>query len=194
MRTAEVIRKTKETDIAISINLDGEGVSRISTGIPFMDHMLTLFAKHGTFDLDVQVKGDLEIDCHHTMEDTGLALGKAIADALGDKAGISRYGQMILPMDEVLALVALDLSGRPYLVYNVPAPVSYIRELDVTLFGEFFRALSNTAGMNLHVKILNPGETHHLFEAVFKAFARALRAAVALDPRVKGIPSTKGSL
>ena len=114
MRTAEVIRKTKETDIAISINLDGEGVSRISTGIPFMDHMLTLFAKHGTFDLDVQVKGDLEIDCHHTMEDTGLALGKAIADALGDKAGISRYGQMILPMDEVLALVALDLSGRPY--------------------------------------------------------------------------------
>ncbi len=194
MRTAEVIRKTKETDIAISINLDGEGVSRISTGIPFMDHMLTLFAKHGTFDLDVQVKGDLEIDCHHTMEDTGLALGKAIADALGDKAGISRYGHMILPMDEVLALVALDLSGRPYLVYNVPAPVSYIRELDVTLFGEFFRALSNTAGMNLHVKILNPGETHHLFEAVFKAFARALRAAVALDPRVKGIPSTKGSL
>ena len=194
MRTAEVIRKTKETDIAISINLDGEGVSRISTGIPFMDHMLTLFAKHGTFDLDVQVRGDLEIDCHHTMEDTGLALGKAIADALGDKAGISRYGQMILPMDEVLALVALDLSGRPYLVYNVPAPVSYIRELDVTLFGEFFRALSNTAGMNLHVKILNPGETHHLFEAVFKAFARALRAAVALDPRVKGIPSTKGSL
>ncbi len=194
MRTAEVIRKTKETDIAISINLDGEGVSRISTGIPFMDHMLTLFAKHGTFDLDVQVKGDLEIDCHHTMEDTGLALGKAIADALGDKAGISRYGHMILPMDEVLALVALDLSGRPYLVYNVPAPVSYIRELDVTLFSEFFRALSNTAGMNLHVKILNPGETHHLFEAVFKAFARALRAAVALDPRVKGIPSTKGSL
>ena len=194
MRTAEVIRKTKETDIAISINLDGEGVSRISTGLPFMDHMLTLFAKHGTFDLDVQVKGDLEIDCHHTMEDTGLALGKAIADALGDKAGISRYGHMILPMDEVLALVALDLSGRPYLVYNVPAPVSYIRELDVTLFGEFFRALSNTAGMNLHVKILNPGETHHLFEAVFKAFARALRAAVALDPRVKGIPSTKGSL
>lgn len=194
MRTAEVIRKTKETDIAISINLDGEGVSRISTGIPFMDHMLTLFAKHGTFDLDVQVRGDLEIDCHHTMEDTGLALGKAIADALGDKAGISRYGQMILPMDEVLALVALDLSGRPYLVYNVPAPVSYIRELDVALFGEFFRALSNTAGMNLHVKILNPGETHHLFEAVFKAFARALRAAVALDPRVKGIPSTKGSL
>ena len=183
MRTAEVIRKTKETDIAISINLDGEGVSRISTGIPFMDHMLTLFAKHGTFDLDVQVKGDLEIDCHHTMEATGLALGKAIADALGDKAGISRYGQMILPMDEVLALVALDLSGRPYLVYNVPAPVSYIRELDVTLFGEFFRALSNTAGMNLHVKILNPGETHHLFEAVFTASAPGISRQISRSSR-----------
>lgn len=194
MRTAEVTRQTKETDIAISINLDGEGNSSISTGIPFMDHMLTLFAKHGNFDLNVKVAGDLEVDCHHTMEDAGLALGKAIADALGDKAGITRYGHMILPMDEVLALVALDLSGRPYLVYEVPAPTSYIRDLDVALFGEFFRALSNTAGMNLHVKILNSGETHHLFEAVFKAFARALKTAVALDPRVKGIPSTKGSL
>lgn len=194
MRTAEVTRQTKETDIAISINLDGEGNSSISTGIPFMDHMLTLFAKHGNFDLNVKVAGDLEVDCHHTMEDAGLALGKAIADALGDKAGITRYGHMILPMDEVLALVALDLSGRPYLVYEVPAPTSYIRDLDVALFGEFFRALSNSAGMNLHVKILNSGETHHLFEAVFKAFARALKTAVALDPRVKGIPSTKGSL
>ncbi len=194
MRKAEVIRKTKETDIAISINLDGEGVSKISTGIPFMDHMLTLFAKHGKFDLDVNVKGDLEIDCHHTMEDTGLALGKAIADALGDKIGITRYGHMILPMDEVLALAALDLSGRPYLVYNVTAPAQYIRELDVALFGEFFRALSNTCGMNLHIKIMNSGETHHIFEAVFKAFARALRTAVTLDPREKGIPSTKGSL
>ena len=194
MRTAEVTRQTKETDIAISINLDGEGNSSISTGIPFMDHMLTLFAKHGNFDLNVRGAGDLEVDCHHTMEDAGLALGKAIADALGDKAGITRYGHMILPMDEVLALAALDLSGRPYLVYEVPAPTSYIRDLDVALFGEFFRALSNTAGMNLHVKILNSGETHHLFEAVFKAFARALKTAVALDPRVKGIPSTKGSL
>ena len=194
MRKAEVIRTTKETDIAIAINLDGEGNSRVSTGIPFMDHMLTLFAKHGKFDLDVQVKGDLEIDCHHTMEDTGLALGKAIADALGDKAGITRYGHIILPMDEVLALVALDLSGRPYLVYDAPAPAQYIRELDVALFGEFFRALSNTCGMNLHIKILNPGETHHTFEAVFKAFGRALCTAVTVDPRVKGVPSTKGSL
>ncbi|MEI3040374.1 MAG: imidazoleglycerol-phosphate dehydratase HisB [Victivallales bacterium] len=194
MRRAEVIRKTKETDIAISIDLDGEGTAAISTGIPFMDHMLTLFAKHGKFDLEVRVKGDLEIDCHHTMEDTGLALGKAIADALGDKAGITRYGHMILPMDEVLALVALDLSGRPYLVYDVPAPAQYIRELDVALFGEFFRALSNSGGMNLHIRTLNPGETHHMFEAVFKGFARALCMAVTLDPRVKGIPSTKGSL
>ncbi len=194
MRKAEVIRKTKETDIAISIDLDGEGTAAISTGIPFMDHMLTLFAKHGKFDLEVCVKGDLEIDCHHTMEDTGLALGKAIADALGDKAGITRYGHMILPMDEVLALVALDLSGRPYLVYDVPAPAQYIRELDVALFGEFFRALSNSGGMNLHIRTLNPGETHHMFEAVFKGFARALCMAVTLDPRVKGIPSTKGSL
>ena len=159
-----------------------------------MDHMLTLFAKHGKFDLEVRVKGDLEIDCHHTMEDTGLALGKAIADALGDKAGITRYGHMILPMDEVLALVALDLSGRPYLVYDVPAPAQYIRELDVALFGEFFRALSNSGGMNLHIRTLNPGETHHMFDAVFKGFARALCMAVTLDPRVKGIPSTKGSL
>ena len=194
MRRAEVIRKTKETDIAISIDLDGEGTAAISTGIPFMDHMLTLFAKHGKFDLEVRGKGDLEIDCHHTMEDTGLALGKAIADALGDKAGITRYGHMILPMDEVLALVALDLSGRPYLVYDVPAPAQYIRELDVALFGEFFRALSNSGGMNLHIRTLNPGETHHMFEAVFKGFARALCMAVTLDPRVKGIPSTKGSL
>ena len=194
MRRAEVIRKTKETDIAISIDLDGEGTAAISTGIPFMDHMLTLFAKHGKFDLEVRVKGDLEIDCHHSMEDTGLALGKAIADALGDKAGITRYGHMILPMDEVLALVALDLSGRPYLVYDVPAPAQYIRELDVALFGEFFRALSNSGGMNLHIRTLNPGETHHMFEAVFKGFARALCMAVTLDPRVKGIPSTKGSL
>jgi len=194
MRRAEVIRKTKETDIAISIDLDGEGTAAISTGIPFMDHMLTLFAKHGKFDLEVRVKGDLEIDCHHTMEDTGLALGKAIADALGDKAGITRYGHMILPMDEVLALVALDLSGRPYLVYDVPAPAQYIRELDVALFGEFFRALSNSGGMNLHIRTLNPGETHHMFEAVFKGFARALCMAVTLDPRVKGIPSTKGLL
>lgn len=194
MRKAEVKRKTKETDISVSIDLDGTGKSDIVTGIPFMDHMLTLFAKHGKFDLKVKAKGDLEIDCHHTMEDLGLTLGKSIADALGDKAGITRYGNFILPMDEVLALTALDLSGRPYLVYDVPVQAQYIRELDTALFGEFFRALINTSGMNLHIRILNPGETHHEFEAVFKSFARALRNAVTLDPREKGIPSTKGSL
>ena len=194
MRCAEVTRKTRETDIFISMNLDGEGASEISTGIPFMDHMLALFARHGKFDMVVKVKGDLEIDCHHTMEDTGLALGKAIADALGDKAGITRYGHMLLPMDEVLSLVALDLSGRPCLVYDVSAPAQYIKELDVALFGEFFRALVNTCGMNLHIRILNSGETHHIFESVFKGFARALRMAVELDSREKGVPSTKGCL
>ncbi len=194
MRTAEVARKTRETDIFVSLNLDGEGASEISTGIPFMDHMLTLFAKHGKFDMVVKASGDLEIDCHHTMEDLGLATGKALADALGDKAGITRYGHMLLPMDEVLSQVALDLSGRPHLVYDVPVPTQYIKDLDVALFGEFFRALSNTAGLNLHIRILNSGETHHIFESIFKGFARALRMAVELDPREKGIPSTKGSL
>ncbi len=194
MRVAEVTRKTRETDIFVSFNLDGEGASEISTGIPFMDHMLTLFAKHGKFDLKVKACGDLEIDCHHTMEDLGLAMGKALADALGDKVGITRYGHMLLPMDEVLSQVALDLSGRPYLVYDVSAPASYIKDLDVALFGEFFRAFSNTSGMNLHIRILNSGETHHIFESVFKGFGRALRMAVELDPREKGIPSTKGSL
>ncbi len=194
MRTAEVARKTRETEIFVSLNLDGEGASEISTGIPFMDHMLILFAKHGKFDLTVKACGDLEIDCHHTMEDLGLAMGKALSDALGDKAGITRYGHMLLPMDEVLSQIALDLSGRPYLVYDVPAPTSYIKDLDVALFGEFFRALSNTSGMNLHIRVLNSGETHHIFESVFKGFARALRMAVELDPREKGIPSTKGSL
>ena len=194
MRRAEVSRKTRETDIFVSLNLDGEGFSEISTGIPFMDHMLILFAKHGKFDLTVKACGDLEIDCHHTMEDLGLTMGKALADALGDKSGITRYGHMLLPMDEVLVQVALDLSGRPYLVYDVSAPTSYIKDLDVSLFGEFFRAFSTVSGMNLHIRILNPGETHHIFESIFKGFARALRMAVELDPREKGIPSTKGSL
>ena len=187
-------RKTKETDIELTINLDGQGKNQIDTGIPFFDHMLDGFARHGLFDLNVKVRGDLEVDSHHTIEDTGIVLGQAIAQALGDKAGIKRYGYFVLPMDEVLALGAVDLSGRPYLVYDVPAPAQYIRELDVALFGEFFRALSNSGGMNLHIRTLNPGETHHMFEAVFKGFARALCMAVTLDPRVKGIPSTKGSL
>ena len=194
MRNAEVIRTTKETDIRVAINLDGEGKSVIDTGIPFMDHMLTLFAKHGLFDLEVSAKGDLEIDGHHTMEDMGLALGEAIVKALGDKYGIRRYGNFTLPMDETLAQVALDLSGRPYLVYKPGDPKDYIKDLDTALFREFFIALSNKAGMNLHIRILDSGETHHIFEAIFKCFARALAQAVEVDPRVKGVPSTKGSL
>ncbi|MBR4075887.1 MAG: imidazoleglycerol-phosphate dehydratase HisB [Lentisphaeria bacterium] len=194
MRNAEVIRTTKETDIRVAINLDGEGKSVIDTGIPFMDHMLTLFAKHGLFDLEVSAKGDLEIDGHHTMEDMGLALGEAIVKALGDKYGIRRYGNFTLPMDETLAQVALDLSGRPYLVYKPGDPKDYIKDLDTALFREFFIALSNKAGMNLHIRILESGETHHIFEAIFKCFARALAQAVEVDPRVKGVPSTKGSL
>ena len=194
MRKAELKRKTKETDITVSINLDGEGKSDIATGIPFMDHMLTLFAKHGKFDLKVKAKGDLEIDGHHTMEDMGLALGEAIVKALGDKYGIRRYGNFTLPMDETLAQVALDLSGRPYLVYKPGDPKDYIKDLDTALFREFFIALSNKAGMNLHIRILESGETHHIFEAIFKCFARALAQAVEVDPRVKGVPSTKGSL
>lgn len=194
MRNAEVIRTTKETDIRVAINLDGEGKSVIDTGIPFMDHMLTLFAKHGLFDLEISAKGDLEIDGHHTMEDMGLALGEAIVKALGDKYGIRRYGNFTLPMDETLAQVALDLSGRPYLVYKPGDPKDYIKDLDTALFREFFIALSNKAGMNLHIRILESGETHHIFEAIFKCFARALAQAVEVDPRVKGVPSTKGSL
>lgn len=194
MRNAAVQRNTKETRISINIELDGDGSGNISTGIGFMDHMLSLFAKHGMFNLEVKADGDLEVDAHHTMEDTGLALGEAIAKALGDKKSIRRYGKSLLPMDESLALVALDLSGRPYLVYNVPVKTDYIKDLDVALFKEFFQALCVKAGLNLHIKMLEAGETHHVFEAVFKGFARALREAVEIDAREKGVPSTKGVL
>ncbi|MBO5762541.1 MAG: imidazoleglycerol-phosphate dehydratase HisB [Lentisphaeria bacterium] len=194
MRTGSVKRTTKETDILVTIDLDGEGNSTISTGIGFMDHMLTLFAKHGNFDLTVEAKGDLDVDCHHTMEDLGLALGEAITQALGDKCGIRRYGNFLLPMDETLSLVALDLSGRPYLVYDVPVPAPFIKDMDTALFKEFFTALSVKGGMNLHIKMLAAGETHHIFESIFKGFARALSEAVSIDPRVKGVPSTKGVL
>ena len=193
-RKAEFDRKTKETEISVKINLDGTGVSSISSGIPFMDHMLELFAKHGFFDLEVKAKGDLDIDCHHTMEDLGLTLGSALAEALGDKAGIKRYGSCILPMDEALSLVALDLSGRPFLVYDLLPPTGRIKDLDTALFREFFQAFSVKAGMNLHIQMLKGEEVHHVFEAVFKALAKALDIAVSLDPRVKGVLSTKGSL
>ncbi|UDQ99503.1 imidazoleglycerol-phosphate dehydratase HisB [Lentisphaerota bacterium WC36G] len=193
-RIGEVIRATKETDIYVKINLDGTGESVIDTGIPFMDHMLTLFAKHGFFALEVKAKGDLEIDCHHTMEDLALTLGEAINKALGAKEQIKRYGSAILPMDEALALVALDLSNRPYLVYDVEPPRDYIKELDTALFKEFFQALSVKCGMNLHIKMLSGSEVHHIFECIFKALAKALDAATTKDPRVKGVLSTKGTL
>ena len=194
MRKSEVARKTRETDIFIALDLDGEGRSSIDTGIPFMNHMLELFAKHGFFDLTVRAKGDIEVDYHHTMEDLGLVLGDVLAQALGDKAGIRRYGSCMLPMDETLALVALDLSGRPCLVWNVDFPAPMIRDLDTRLFCEFFQALVNRAGMNLHVRKMAGEEVHHVAEAVFKAFAKALDQAVTHDPRVKGVLSTKGSL
>jgi imidazoleglycerol-phosphate dehydratase len=193
-REAELVRKTKETDIKVKINLDGTGTSSISTGIPFMDHMLELLAKHGFFDLEIKAVGDIEIDYHHTMEDLGLTLGEALLKALGNKKGIKRYGNCILPMDEALALVALDLSGRPYLVYDLTPPASLVKDMDTALFHEFFQAFSVKSGMNLHIQLMKGEEVHHVFEAVFKALAKALDAAVSIDPRIEGVLSTKGSL
>ena len=194
MRQGSAERITRETEIRASINLDGEGRSDISTGIALMDHMLTLFAKHGKFDLNLAAKGDLEVDCHHTMEDLGLVLGEVTARALGDKRGIRRYGNFLLPMDESLALIALDLSGRPYLVYDLVPPAARIRDLDTALFKEFFQAFCVKGGINLHIRLLKGAEVHHVFEAVFKGLGRALSQAVEPDPRETGIPSTKGSL
>ena len=193
-RESKLTRKTRETDIEIALNADGSGRSSISTGIGFMDHMLELFARHGKFDLTVKARGDLEVDAHHTMEDLGLVLGEALAKALGDKAGIRRYGSFLLPMDETLVMIALDLSGRPMLVYDLVPPVEKVGTLDTALFHEFFQAFCVKGGINLHVKLLAGGEIHHIFEAVFKGLARALEQAVSVDPREKGIPSTKGIL
>ena len=189
-RFAEIRRTTRETDISVKLTLDGTGAAAVDTGIPFMDHMLTLFAKHGFFDLEIKATGDLEVDYHHTMEDLGLTLGEALSRALGDKAGIRRYGSFILPMDEALALIALDLSGRPLLVFDVKSPAPMIKDLDVRLFHEFFQALSVKAGMNLHVRLLAGEEEHRVFEAIFKGFAKALDQAVGFDPRVTGVRST----
>ena len=193
-RIAAVSRKTKETDIRLNINMDGSGKSSLSCGIPFLDHMLDLFARHGLFDIEIKASGDIEIDCHHTVEDLGIVMGEAIAMALGDKKGICRYGWAIVPMDESLVLVSLDLSGRPYLVYDLVPPTSHIKDMDTRLFHEFFQALSVKAGMNIHIQKLKGEETHHTFEALFKAFAKALDMATRLDPRVSSVPSTKGIL
>ena len=194
MRAGEVKRKTKETDIAVRIELDGKGIYDVKTDIPFLTHMLELFAKHGLFDLVIRAKGDIEVDYHHTVEDLGLALGGAVAKAVGDKSGIRRYGFFTLPMDEVLATVALDLSGRPFLVYDLQSPTEKVGDIDTRLFKEFFQALCAKAEMTLHVTLQHGGESHHIFEAVFKAFAKALSMAVAKDDRVEGVPSTKGVL
>ena len=187
-------RKTKETDIELTINLDGQGKNQIDTGIPFFDHMLDGFARHGLFDLIVKVRGDLEVDSHHTIEDTGIVPGQAIAQALGDKAGIKRYGYFVLPMDEVLALGAVDLSGRPYLNFQADFTVPVLGTMDTEMVREFFYAISYTAGMNLHMKVLSGTNSHHIIEALFKAFAKALDEAVTTDPRIHVILSTKGSL
>ncbi|MGN0157210.1 MAG: imidazoleglycerol-phosphate dehydratase HisB [Lachnospiraceae bacterium] len=193
-RTAIITRKTKETDIDLTFIVDGTGQSDIATGIGFFDHMLTGFYKHGFFDGSVKVKGDLEVDGHHTVEDTGIVLGNAIKKALGDKIGIKRFGSFLLPMDDALVLCALDLSGRPYLNFEYTFPTEMIGELESELIREFFYALSYSAGMNLHIKVLDGVNSHHVAEAMFKAFAKALDEACQKDERIQDVLSTKGSL
>ena len=194
MRTAKVQRKTKETDISLQINLDGKGSYDISTSIPFLDHMLNLFAFHGAIDLKIKAKGDIEIDYHHLMEDMGITLGETLKEALGDKKGIKRYGRATIPMDESLATVVIDISGRPYLVYNVKPPKGALKDLEISLFEDFFRALTSHAMITLHVNLEYGRDLHHIIEAVFKAFGRALREAVTVDKNSKVLPSTKGKL
>lgn len=195
IRVAAVSRKTTETDIAISLALDGAGTGKIDTGVSFFDHMLTLFARHGLFDLTVKAKGDVAVDYHHTVEDVGLVLGQAFREALGEKIGIRRYGFFLLPMDESLARIAVDLGGRPHLVYHVEAPTMFIRDFNLGLVKEFCRAFSNALGANLHVQLVYGEEPHHVAEAIFKALARALDMATQIDPRAAdALPSTKGSL
>ncbi len=193
-RQATVSRKTQETNIKISLNLDGTGVSNIETGIGFFDHMLTGFAKHGLYDMDVRVSGDLEVDGHHTVEDTGIVLGQAIAQALGDKKGIKRYGSMILPMDETLVMSAVDLCGRPYFVMDAEFDAPMVGDFDTQLVREFFYAVSYSAAMNLHLRVITGLNDHHKIEAMFKAFAKALDEASTFDPRITDVLSTKGAL
>lgn len=194
-RVATVNRRTAETDIALTLAVDGRGVSKIETGVPFFDHMLTLFAKHGLFDLNVACKGDVEVDYHHTVEDVGLVLGQAFKEALGEKIGIRRYGFFILPMDESLARVAVDVGGRPHLVYSAEAPTMFVRDFNIVLVKEFCRAFSNALGANLHVEIEYGEEPHHIAEAIFKCLSRALDVATQIEPRAADqLPSTKGKI
>lgn len=193
-RKAEISRKTSETDIQLAIDLDGTGKSEIETGIGFFNHMLTLFAKHGLFDVTLKAVGDLDVDAHHTVEDVGITAGQAVKQALGEKISIKRYGTAFVPMDESLAMVSLDLGGRPYLVFDAPLAQGKVGGMDAELVEEFFRAFAFNAGMNLHIKVLYGSNRHHIIEAVFKAFARALDEASRKDPRIEGVMSTKGSL
>ena len=193
-RRAEIERKTAETQISIKLNLDGEGICDIATGIGFLDHMLTLLAKHSFMDLTVKAKGDLEVDSHHTVEDIGIVLGEALREALGDKAGIHRYGNCFIPMDETLAQVCLDFSGRPFLVFGAEIPKIQLGNYDTEMTEEFFRAAAMHCGLTLHIRVLYGSNVHHIIEAIFKAFARAVAEAAAVDPRVKGVMSSKGVL
>ena len=194
MRKAEIKRKTNETDIILDLNLDGSGKYDVNTGIGFFDHMLEGFARHGIFDLRVNCKGDLNVDTHHSAEDVGIVLGEAIKEAVGDKKGIKRYGYFILPMDEALCVCAIDLSGRPYFVFDAQFSADKIGELDSQMIREFFYAVSYSAGMNLHIRMLSGSNDHHIAEAMFKAFAKSLREAVSFDERIEDVLSTKGSL
>ena len=191
---AGVTRRTAGTDIALTLEIDGGGQAAVDTGVGFLDHMLTLLARHGGLDLTVRCVGDTRVDCHHTVEDVGLCLGEALRSALGDKCGIVRYGTFHAPMDESLARVSLDLSGRPYLVFDAPMPAQRVGDFDTEMVEDFFRAVSNTGGITLHIASLYGRNTHHIIEGLFKAFGRALRKACEPDPRMRGIPSTKGSL
>ena len=193
-RIAVVNRKTAETEIEMELNLDGSGITNIDTGIGFFDHMLNSFAKHGFFDLTLKVKGDLFVDCHHTIEDTGIVLGEAIKKAIADKKGIKRFGSCILPMDEALILSSLDLSGRPYLVFNAELTVDKLGYFDTEMVKEFFYAISYSAGMNLHIRQLDGSNNHHIIEGIFKSFAKALDEATITDNRIDGLMSTKGAL
>lgn len=193
-RTGSVTRRTRETDIAVEWRLDGTGIADIATAVPFFDHMLDQISKHGITDLRVRTVGDIEIDAHHTVEDTGIAMGQALRQALGDANGIRRYGSAYIPFDETLAFAAIDVSGRPFLVFDAAFPRDKVGEFDTELVQEFFRALAFNAGITLHLKVEYGQNAHHMIEGLFKAFARALYDAAARDPRVQGIPSTKGSL
>jgi len=195
MREAEITRDTKETKISFKLNIDGTGQADISTGIAFLDHMLQLFARHGFFDLSIEAKGDIEVDYHHLVEDMGISMGQAVKEALSDKAGIRRYGFFVLPMDETLATVALDISNRGYLVYDVDCPNPQVRDFNIHLFKEFFQAFANEVACNLHIRLEYGDEPHHVAEAIFKGFAKALDLATQAEPRLAGkVPSTKGTL